>query len=274
MGLALGNKNQSQILGRAGRQNCHVSYNSPSQSCMECSAAMAEYDLHWRLSVLQGNDWFRDLPLPAQQALARISRHRRYLNGELIAARGVATEGIAIVLRGAVRSATLSADGKEVVFSLLQPGYVWGLVAVIDGLGAVHDTRAHKRTEILLVPRGPFLEVLDAHPALYAHFARLLCYRLRKAYSAVDEFALVPLRQRLARQLCTLALASPDGETSSLRFTQAELAEMLSAARPSVNRELKKLQDEGLVALGYRGVTVKQFARLRDLCAHQGLFAS
>ena len=47
---------------------------------------MAEYDLHWRLSVLQGNDWFRDLPLPAQQALARISRHRRYLNGELIAA--------------------------------------------------------------------------------------------------------------------------------------------------------------------------------------------
>ena len=49
---------------------------------------------------------------------------------------------------------------------------------------------------------------------------------------------------------------------------------MLSAARPSVNRELKKLQDEGLVALGYRGVTVKQFARLRDLCAHQGLFAS
>ncbi len=85
MGLALGNKNQSQILGRAGRQNCHMSYNLPSHYRMECSEAMAEYDLHWRLSVLQGNDWFRDLPLPAQQALARISRHRRYLNGELIA---------------------------------------------------------------------------------------------------------------------------------------------------------------------------------------------
>jgi CRP-like cAMP-binding protein len=239
---------------------------------------MAEFDAHARLSVLQGNDWFRDLPLEAQEALARISRHRRYLNGELIAARGVPPEGMAVVLRGAIRSATLSADGREVVFSLIQPGQVWGLVAAMDGLGAVHDTRAHRRTEALLIPKGAFLEILDARPALYAHFARLLCYRLRKAYSAVDEFALVPLRQRLARQLCTLALASSaqgtGGDGASLRLTQAEIAEMLSAARPSVNRELKRMQDEGLLTLGYRGVTVKQFARLRDLCAHQGLFAS
>ena len=34
------------------------------------------------------------------------------------------------------------------------------------------------------------------------------------------------------------------GEGSSLRFTQAEIAEMLSAARPSVNRELKNLPAE------------------------------
>jgi CRP-like cAMP-binding protein len=239
---------------------------------------MAEYDFQRRLSVLQGNEWFRDLPLPALNALARSCRHRRYLNGELIAARGVPPEGLAIVLRGAIRSATLSSDGHEVVFSLIQPGFVWGLVAAIDGLGAVHDTRAHRRTEILLIPRRAFLEILDGQPALYAHFARLLCYRLRKAYSAVDEFALVPLRQRLARQLCSLALASAGtrahSEDASLRLTQAEIAEMLSAARPSVNRELKRMQDEGLVALGYRGLTVKQFARLRDLCEHQGLFTS
>ncbi len=236
---------------------------------------MAEHDLQWRLAVLQGNDWFRPLPAPVLNALARISRHRRFLNGELIAPRGVPPEGLAIVLRGAIRSATLTSDGHEVVFSLIQPGSVWGLVAAIDGLGAVHDTRAHRRTEVLLVPRGGFLAVLDETPELHAHFARLLCYRLRKAYSAVDEFALVPLRQRLARQLCTLALAGRDGgDGASLRLTQAEIAVMLSAARPSVNRELKRMQEEGLVELGYRGVTVKQFARLRDLCAHQGLFAS
>ncbi len=239
---------------------------------------MAEHNLQWRLAILKGNAWFGELPEDALDALARIARYRRFLNGELIAARGTPPEGLAVVIRGAIRSATLSSDGHEVVFSLIQPGYVWGLVAAIDGLGSVHDTRAHNRTEVLLVPRIAFLEVLDARPALYGHFARLLCYRLRKAYSAVDEFALVPLRQRLARQLCTLALATPGSKTepdgASLRLTQAEIAVMLSAARPSVNRELKRLQEEGLVELGYRGVTIRHYARLRDICSNQGLFAS
>lgn len=244
---------------------------------------MAEHDFQWRLATLKGNAWFKDLPAGALEDFARVSRYRRFLNGELVAARGMPPEGLAVVIRGAIRSATLTADGHEVVFSLIQPGYVWGLVAAIDGLGSVHDTRAHRRTDVLLVPRAAFLEVLDSRPELYGHFARLLCYRLRKAYTAVDEFALVPLRQRLARQLCTLALAAPGntsggqcavGDGASLRLTQSEIAVMLSAARPSVNRELKRMQDEGLVKLGYRGVTVRQFARLRDLCANQGQMAS
>lgn len=239
---------------------------------------MAEHDFQWRLAILKGNAWFKALPADALGEIARICRHRRFLSGELIAARGMPTEGLAVVIKGAIRSATLTADGHEVVFSLVQPGYVWGLVAAIDGLGSVHDTTAHRRTEVLLVPRTPFLKVLDARPALYGHFARLLCYRLRKAYTAVDEFALVPLRQRLARQLCTLSLSAPGGdprgEGASLRLTQSEIAVMLSAARPSVNRELQRMQEEGLVELGYRSLTVKQFARLRDLCADQGLFAS
>ncbi len=239
---------------------------------------MAEHDSQWRLAILKGNAWFKDLPAGALEEFARISRFRRYLNGELIAARGVPPEGLLVVIRGAIRSATLAADGHEVVFSLIQPGYVWGLVAAIDGLGSVHDTQAHRRTDVLLVPRSAFLEILDASPELYGHFARLLCTRLRKAYTAVDEFALVPLRQRLARQLCTLAATAPgglpEGDGATLRLTQSEIAVMLSAARPSVNRELKRLQEEGLVELGYRGVTIRQFAQLRDICANQGLLAS
>ncbi len=226
-----------------------------------------------RLAALQANRWFADLPRDAQVAFAAISRPRKYANGELIAARGTPPEGVMIVLRGAIRSATLAADGREIVFSLVQAGSAWGLVAALDGLGAVHDTRAHRRTEVLLLPRAAFLDVLDARPSLYRHFAGILCYRLRKAYSAVDEFALVPLRQRLARQLCTLAVASGD-QGSPLKLTQAEIAEMLGAARPSVNRELRRLQDEGLLALGYRGVTVTQFERLRGICETQGIFES
>lgn len=247
---------------------------------------MAGNDLPARLSVLAGNRWFGELPRAALDEFARAAHFRRYANGELVAARGVAPEGVALVVKGAIRSATLTADGREIVFSLVQAGSLWGLVAAMDGLGAVHDTRAHRRTEVLMIPRAPFLAVLEARPALYKHFAGILCYRLRKAYSAVDEFALVPLRQRLARQLCTLALAGADSEPggkardkadgsgANLRFTQAEIAVMLGAARPSVNRELRRMQDEGLIEVAYRGVKVRQYPRLLEICETQGIFAS
>ena len=235
--------------------------------------ATSQPDLQSRLAALQANRWFADLPRETQSAFADIGRLRKYARGELIAARGAPPEGVMIVLRGAIRSATLAADGREIVFSLVQTGSAWGLVAALDGNGAVHDTHAHRRTEVLLLPRAAFLEVLDAYPVLYRHFAGILCYRLRKAYSAVDEFALVPLRQRLARQLCSLALASGE-RGASLKLTQAEIAEMLGAARPSVNRELRRLEDEGLLELGYRGVTVTQFEGLRGICETQGIFES
>ena len=233
--------------------------------------SIAQPDLAARIAALSANRWFKGLPADTQAAFARVARLKRYAAGELVAARGTAPEGIAIVLKGAIRSATLAADGREIVFSLVQRGSIWGAVAAIDGAGAVHDTRAQGRTEVLMVPRAAFLAVHDEHPVLWRHFAQLLCYRLRKAYSAVDEFALAPLRQRLARQLCTLAVA---GGGERLAFTQSQLAEMLGAARPSVNRELRRLQDEGLVELAYRGVRVAQFDRLRAICETQGLFES
>ena len=253
------------IVALDGTPDCYQGYNR----------AMNEQDVSWRLGVLRSNSWFRTLPADALLALARGGRSKRLASGELFATRGVPIMGIAIVIRGALRTSTLTAEGREVVFSMLQPGQVWGLVASIDGGGAIHDTRAHGKTEVLLLPRGALLSVLNARPRLYSHFLRLLCSRLRNAYNAVDDFALVPVRQRLARQLCNLAMASEQGRARhgnvELRFTQSEIALMLGAARPTVNRELRRLQEEGMLQVGYRTVAVKQFTRLSELSDSQGI---
>lgn len=55
-------------------------------------------------------------------------------------------------------------------------------------------------------------------------------------------------------------------------FTQEELGVMLGASRPAVNRELRKLEDEGLVELTYRGVVVRDFDRLLGICENRDLY--
>ncbi len=238
--------------------------------------ATAARDLQARAAILRESGAFTGVPEDALQKFAAACRLRRYASGQLIVARGLPPEGLAVVLSGAIRMASLNAEGREVVYSMVQPGKVWGIVAALDGLGATHETRAAGATELLVLPRVSLLKILDAQPALYAVFALALCHRLRKAHGMVDEFALVPLRQRLARQLCTLATAgigSREAGAVRVPFTQAEIGGMLSASRPTVNRELRRLQREGLVELSYRGVRVRQFDRLLEICENKELYS-
>ena len=236
------------------------------------SGTPATRDAVSRAETLRRSGAFAGVPDEVLAKFATACIVRRYAHGELIVARGLPPEGLGVVLRGAVRMASLNAEGREVVYSVVQPGKVWGIVAAIDGQGATHETRAFGATEMLLLPRAAFLAILDEHPALWADFARMLCHRLRKAHGMVDEFALVTLRKRLARQLCTLASAGLDDEAARVPFTQEELGVMLGASRPTVNRELRRLEKEGLVELSYRGVTVRQFERLLGICENRELY--
>ncbi|TFZ02806.1 Crp/Fnr family transcriptional regulator [Ramlibacter henchirensis] len=223
------------------------------------------------LEILRRNKWLAQLPADATAELAAGARRRRLADGELIAGRGKQPEGLALVVSGAIRSSNFSAEGREIAFSLVKPGGLWGLVAVLDGAGAVHETRVSGPTELIVFPTRLVRDMLDRDPALYKPVTQMLCYRLRKAYSAVDDLALATLRQRLARQLCTLATELP-AEKRHISVTQDELANLVGATRPSVNRELAVLEREGLVERQYGGVTVLDYEHLHELCATQRIF--
>lgn len=228
------------------------------------------------LQDLADNRWFKGLSPDILEVFAQSSRRLRLSHDEPFASRSGVAPGVALVIRGGIRSQVMSAGGRELVLSVVKPGGLWGLMAVMDGQGAVYDTRAHGQTELVVIPDQAFIEILDRWPPLYRHFARILCYRLRKAYGLVDELALVALRQRLARQLCALDLATQAanaaGKTTMIAITQDELAALLGVSRAAVNRELKRFERESFIDIRYGGIVVSDFVGLRALCEDQELF--
>jgi CRP/FNR family transcriptional regulator, cyclic AMP receptor protein len=226
------------------------------------------------LEALNSSRWLARLGPQVLEELAARGRKRKLADGEMIAARGKQPEGLALVISGAIRSSTFSEDGREIVFSLVRAGNVWGLVAVLDRAGAVHDTRASGPTELFVIPTAVIHEILERHPEVYREITLMLCYRMRKAYSAVDELGLANLRQRLARQLCTLVAQEGQAPADEQRVpvTQDELAALVGATRPSVNRELTAMEREGLVKKSYGGITVLAYEQLRGLCATRHIF--
>jgi CRP-like cAMP-binding protein len=228
------------------------------------------------IQALRDNPWFDGFPQVALEELARAGQVRRFKDKEYLVRRGEQPIGLGVILQGCVRSGSLSADGHEFTFSLLKPGALIWLISALDGQGTVNDAIAYGDTEIWVIPRAAYLRVLQHTPELYGYFVQMLCYRMRKAHSLVEELALVPLQQRLPRQLCTLACAESGGRTDMgeiiLDVTQQDLAVLLGVTRPIVNRALKELELEGLIAVRYHKVVVRDFAALHARCQGKALF--
>jgi len=74
------------------------------------------------------------------------------------------------------------------------------------------------------------------------------------------------LPERLVRRLLVLlpAIEAASGEPV-LPMTQADLARMVGTSRSRVNSQLRRLESEGLVRSGYRGITLLDLPRLRTL---------
>ena len=223
------------------------------------------------LAQLRANTCFGQMAEPTLAAFAAIAQWRRLEHGELLAGRGTPAPGVVIILKGAIHTSSFSDDGHEFALSMLEFEGLWGVAAVLDGGGMLRDSRAYQQTDILLLPRLAFLDILDDEPELYRYFVKLLCSRIRTAHAIIDELALRSLPQRLPRLLGALTAGRPGGEQGiAVAQTQDTLATLLGVSRHAVNRELKQLASQGLVGLGYGEIWVRDPEKLKPLWHERG----
>jgi CRP-like cAMP-binding protein len=122
-------------------------------------------------------------------------------------------------------------------------------------------------TEIVLLPQQRFQSLLQQQPELYPHFVKMLCGKLRLAFSHIDDIAFLPLAERLAKQLLTLAdIHGEDtaaGRRIRLHLPQEDLGRMLGTSRQSVSKILKRFEAQGWIAVAYGHITICDAAALR-----------
>ncbi len=221
--------------------------------------------------ALPADPWLRDLSPELVAHLQAMSVPRRLRDGERLYARGDAADGLYGVVSGRIRLSVPTANGREMLFVLFEPGSWFGEVSMFDGGPRPQDARADGDSELLLLPRARFLALLEQQPALYRGFARLLCRKLRTVLDYVEDAMTLPLAARLGKRLLELAriygVDEPDGRRIDLALPQDDLARMLGATRQSVSKQLKAFEQQGLVGLRYRHVVVRDAEGLQRLIA-------
>jgi CRP-like cAMP-binding protein len=219
--------------------------------------------------ALDDNDVFGALPETDLVRLIAYGSTRRYATGETIFQRGEAGECMMIVLSGRVKIANYSADGKEAVLNFIEPGQVFGEIALLDGRARTADAIAIEPTELFELYRRELLPFLEDHPGAAIRLIEVLCEKLRHTTRIVEDIMFLNMAPRIARGL--LRLAEEHGRRRGgrtridFKLSQRDLGGYVGLARENINRQLRAWRSQGHVTVEEGYITILDEQALRRI---------
>jgi CRP/FNR family transcriptional regulator, cyclic AMP receptor protein len=211
---------------------------------------------------------FSGLSAEERAAIAAQARIRTFKAGETVFNLGSPGDYMMALLSGTIRISVPSPDGKELVLTLIQPGEVFGELAVLDGKERSADAIAETECTLAMLYRHDVLSFFQRNPSAWLKLVEVLCQRLRRTDQVFAEVALLQLPVRLAKMMLRL-LESPDSSAAAkggkIGFSQRELANMVGGTRESVNRCLRNWQRSGIVQISEGSIVVMNQDALEDM---------
>lgn len=224
-------------------------------------------------ALLASHYLFRDLDPSVVARVADLGGTRRLKAEETLFLKGDEGDALYGVLSGRVRISTTAPGGKEIVLNVINPGDVFGEIALLDGGPRSADATAMTDTVLMSIVRRDFVGLMEREPRLSTHLLELVCARVRATSEMIEDSAFLSLPARLAKRL--LALADLQGEAGpggpSLRISQSDLAQMMGTSRESINKHLQRWRQEGWVDLGRQRITLTDTETLAELVESDGI---
>lgn len=204
----------------------------------------------------------------ALDRLVSVASERRFNNGQVIFQKGDPGTSMMAVLSGRVRISAYSEDGREIILNMVDPGQLFGEIALLDGKERSADATAMGKTEILILDRRDFLPFLEKNPKIAVQLIDVLCSRLRRTSEMVESIAFLDFGARLARLLVQMAehygVETERGLLIDLRISQADLGNLIASTRESVNRQLSAWTQEGVIAIDQGRIIILDQDTLED----------
>jgi CRP-like cAMP-binding protein len=219
-----------------------------------------------KVAALSRTALFKELDEGTLRALSARAVERRFQKDELLFVAGEEARGLYVIVEGAVRAFRVSPDGREQVIHVERAGATVAEVPVFDD-GAFPSTVAAETDSILLfIDKRDVRKLCLEHPQISLAALKVLAGRLRRCAELVETLSLREVGQRLARLLLAEARArgesTNEGLAVTLSLTNQQIAARVGSVREVVSRALTRLQQDNLIALNGRRLSIPDEAAL------------
>jgi CRP/FNR family transcriptional regulator, cyclic AMP receptor protein len=205
----------------------------------------------------------------AEPELRRIEhdlQERQVAAGGHVAWKGDAALHWMVVVEGMVKVEAATADGRKTTLVQITNGGWFGEAALLGSGRWPFDVIASQHTTLGLLPRATFDGLLDTSLAFNRFLLGQFNARLSQFVQRCEHVRLCDASEHVAHCLGELFDRRLYPQTADrLSLSQAEVAQLAGISRPTANRALHALEEQGVLSVAYGGIVVHDAQALRRL---------
>jgi CheY-like chemotaxis protein len=173
----------------------------------------------------------------------------RYKKKQIVYTEGNHPNKLFFVLKGKVKAFKSNEEGKELVTDLYNHGDFLGYVALLEEDVYKDTAEALEETELALIPKEDFDELIHTNSEVAQKFIRLLAKNISEKENHLLGIAYNSLRKKVADALLMLQEKYRDDKTEPfvIDISRESLATIAGTAKESLIRTLSDFKSEKLI---------------------------
>ncbi len=206
------------------------------------------------IEILRRGRWFASLPPALQARMAERAMPRRFRTGQYLVREGDPPRGLFGVVQGRTRHVCAVGEDREVLMHVGGPGLWTGEYPLLSGARSIGSVIADAPTLALHLSARDWQRIVAEEPRWLQHFAALLAERFATAYRAYADAQALTRDEWVHARLKRVAEVEHEhgASVSRIRLSQVHLASMVGVSRQTLNAALSRLQQRGLLRVGFR----------------------
>jgi CRP-like cAMP-binding protein len=231
---------------------------------MPTSPRPADFKLTGLIGTLRCCQLFSGLSAEDLAVIAGFVITQKLAKDDYLFHEGEAARGCYLVQSGAINVHRVSAVGKEQVIHVFRSGESFAEAALASPTGYPANARAVEPSTVLIIPKGPILELIGRRPDLALRMLGSMSSHLRVLVGMLDDLTLKDVETRL---LNWLVKHSPSATGGAIRLpgTKRVLAAELGTSSETLSRTLGRLRDQKLIAVTGKEIAVRNLPALQAM---------
>lgn len=212
---------------------------------------------------------FSELSTDTLEKIEKVGTRKIFQKNDVILMEDEVGTALFVIISGKVKVSRTSNDGREVILTILSESDFFGEMAILDGQTRSATVVAIEDSELFIIQRNDFLNLLKEYPEVSIALLQELTKRLRATDVKIKALSLKDAEGKVATVILQLAddvgkIKHGKVEIEKLPLQQ-DLANMAGTSRETISRTLHSFAKKGLIELDGNNLKIVDYEKFKEL---------